>query len=131
MVGPTCSERPALDDFIAEQLQAARRVIVLWSTTAVRSEWVIEEAAEGRERNVLTPALIDTVKPPLGFRHRQAADLIGWQGDQNYPGFARLIEDITAVLREPPPRVSQQEETEARRPAARIGIIMGILSLSA
>ena len=38
------------DDFLDEQLQAARCVIVLWSRGSILSPWVRDEAAVGRER---------------------------------------------------------------------------------
>ena len=63
----------------------------------IASEWVKNEAALAAERGVLVPALIDSVRPPLEFRRRQAADLIGWDGDPAHPGFQVLIDAITST----------------------------------
>jgi hypothetical protein len=52
---------------IAEAIESARAVLVVWSNTSVDSRWVQEEADRGLERNILIPILIDNVKPPLGF----------------------------------------------------------------
>lgn len=109
------------DDYIAEQIGDARCVIVLWSAAAIASEWVVEEAAEGRHRNILAPALIETVKaPPFGFRHRQAADLVGRQGEDAHEGFKRLMADVAALLGPPagpaseePGRGEPKDEPEA------------------
>ena len=83
---------------IQEQLDKARCVIVLWSATSITRKWVIEEASEGEERGILVPVLIEKVRPPLGFRSMQAADLISWQGDTNAPAFRRLCSDIEALI---------------------------------
>ena len=90
-------------DVIAEQLGAARCVIALWSTAANASDWVLDEAEEARRRNILAPALIESIEPPLGFRRINAADLIGWQGEDIHEGFQRLLEDIGHYVRSPEP----------------------------
>lgn len=53
---------------IEEALTAADRVVVLWSKASVRSAWVLDEAAAGRDSGRLLPVLIEKVDPPLGFR---------------------------------------------------------------
>src|SRR4051794_40491275 len=40
---------------IGRALQQARCVVVAWSERSVRSDWVIQEAEEGKERGVLVP----------------------------------------------------------------------------
>lgn len=62
---------------IEEALRSADRVVVLWSKTSIRSAWVLDEAAAGRDTGRLIPVLIDPVEPPLGFRQYQAVDLSG------------------------------------------------------
>lgn len=61
---------------IERALAAAEIVIVLWSNDAIRSAWVLDEAAEGRDTGRLLPVALDGSKPPLGFRQFQtiAAD---------------------------------------------------------
>jgi formylglycine-generating enzyme required for sulfatase activity len=86
---------------IQEQLDQARCVIVLWSATSVASEWVIEEAMEGKERRVLVPVLTDRVRPPLGFRQIQTAELTGWDGEATAPTFLKLSADIEALIGAP------------------------------
>jgi hypothetical protein len=61
---------------IAEQLRSAKCVVVLWSQQSIESDWVIDEAEDGKRRGVLVQALIDDVSPPHGFRQIQAAKLI-------------------------------------------------------
>src|SRR5438067_1659094 len=56
---------------IETAVEGSDAVIVLWSEKSVRSAWVRDEAAEGRDRGCLIPVLIDAVKPPMGFRQYQ------------------------------------------------------------
>ena len=49
---------------LAQELQSMRCMVVLWSATSVHSEWVCEEAAEGRALDKLVPVVIDAVRPP-------------------------------------------------------------------
>jgi formylglycine-generating enzyme required for sulfatase activity len=87
---------------IQEQLDRARCVIVLWSTTSIARKWVIDEASEGEERGILVPVLIEKVRPPMGFRQIQSADLISWEGEAAAPVFVRLRSDIEDLAGVPP-----------------------------
>ena len=89
------------DNVIAEALTAARCVVVVWSNASIASDWVREEADEGRRRSILVPVLFDGVRPPLGFGRIQAADLGDWHGDTTTDAFRALIADITAMLGAP------------------------------
>src|SRR5271169_5915282 len=53
---------------IEEEIHKARCVVVIWSATSIESDWVVEEALEGKERGILLPVLIQKVRPPMGFR---------------------------------------------------------------
>jgi TIR domain len=88
----------AFDQAIERELEAAKSVIVLWSTHSVASEWVKNEAAVAAERGVLVPVLIDNVKLPLEFRRKQTVDLIRWRGDASDPGFRALCEGMTTAI---------------------------------
>jgi hypothetical protein len=82
------------DQVIEEALDAAKCVIVLWSSQSVASDWVRAEAAEGSRREVLVPAFIEEAKLPLEFRRLQTVNLIGWEGDRSYPEFRQLLEAV-------------------------------------
>jgi hypothetical protein len=90
------------DHVIAEALASARCIVVLWSRQSINSNWVREEAEEGRKRGILIPVLIDNVLPPLGFGRIQAADLLHWDGTKTSEAFQKLAIDITAILGPPP-----------------------------
>ena len=65
---------------IDEQLRAAHCVVVLWSAHSIDSDWVIEEAEDGKKKGALVQALLDDVTPPRGFREIHFANLRGWDG---------------------------------------------------
>jgi hypothetical protein len=87
------------DHAIEAALQKAKCVIVLWSAAAVSSQWVRSEAAEGLDRAILLPALLEPVKVPLQFRQLQAADLTNWRGNRQEPRVLRLLQDVDNLLR--------------------------------
>jgi hypothetical protein len=81
---------------IENAVESADAVVVLWSANSVRSAWVRDEAAEGRDAGKLVPVLIEAVKPPMGFRQYQTIDLGGWNGGKR---IARLSEVLDAIDR--------------------------------
>ncbi len=83
---------------IADALDTADAVIVLWSARSVESDWVRDEAGQGRERRRLVPLSIDGSKPPLGFRQYQVIDISHWHGRRNAPEIAAVERAIGAVL---------------------------------
>ncbi len=60
---------------IEASLAASDAVIVLWSQHSVVSDWVLDEAARGRDLKKLVPLSIDGTEPPLGFRQYQSIAL--------------------------------------------------------
>ncbi len=86
------------DQVIEKELESAKSVVVLWSTHSVDSEWVKTEAADARDRNVLVPAMIESVKLPLAFRRRQTANIIGWDNNSKHEGFLALCDGISNVV---------------------------------
>lgn len=90
---------------IESAVDAADAVVVLWSSNSVRSAWVRDEAAEGRDAGKLVPVLIEPVKPPMGFRQYQTVDFSGWNGGKRIPQLPQLIHaiDRLAPSGSPPP----------------------------
>jgi hypothetical protein len=89
---------------IEEALRDMRCMVVLWSTHSVDSDWVKEEAEEARALGKLIPVLIEPVKPPVGFRSIQAADLTDWDGSKESIGARQLIADLESLMGKPRPR---------------------------
>ena len=88
----------SFDETIENALNSARCIIVLWSKDSVSSRWVKTEAAEGAERGILVPALIDKVQIPLEFKRIEAADLSDWQGDSPHSEFDQLLKTVASIL---------------------------------
>jgi adenylate cyclase len=98
---------------IDQALKDAEAVVVLWSATSVESAWVQDEAAEGRDSGRLVPVLLDTCKPPLGFRQFQSVDMSRWRGGEG----AELSALLDAVATTAAPAASQPHGATAARPA--------------
>lgn len=111
------------DQVIQDALADARCVVVLWSKQSVTSDWVLEEAEEGRKRQVLVPVLIEEVVPPMGFRRIQAADLIDWNGAEASPSFKKLAADIEGILGPRPTKPKQEKRRQSERHAATGGTL--------
>lgn len=79
---------------IAAKLHAARRVIVLWSPTAVASSFVRDESARARDAGKLLPVRIEAADLPLGFGQLQTLDLIDWDGDREAAEFRAVVNEI-------------------------------------
>ena len=78
-------------DEILSQLNAASVVCVLWSDSALASEFVYDEASRAHRGGKLLPVRIGTVEPPLGFGALQTLDLLDWDGDADAPDCQELI----------------------------------------
>jgi hypothetical protein len=85
------------NETIQRELDASKCIVVLWSATSLRSPFVRDEATEGLNGR-LVPVTIENVKPPLGFRQLQAADLSEWVRKGSSQEFARFIESIRTLL---------------------------------
>ena len=83
---------------IADALDSADVVIVLWSVNSVGSDWVRDEAAHGRERHRLVPLSLDGTKPPLGFRQYQVIDFSRWRGRSQAPEIAAIERAISSAV---------------------------------
>ncbi|UPT61807.1 MAG: DUF805 domain-containing protein [Hyphomonadaceae bacterium JAD_PAG50586_4] len=109
-------------DYIEGKLTQCRAVIVLWSGSSTKSQWVREEARMGREKAKLIPVLLDGTPAPFGFGEVQAADLSAWTGDQNHADWVRFSRAVYATARgadAPPPAAPQpQAAWSAPAPAA-------------
>lgn len=65
-----------MDDYIADRLDSARCVVVLWSENSVKSRWVRGEARIAADRGILVPARIGRAQPPIDLRAIQTIDLV-------------------------------------------------------
>lgn len=91
----------SFDQIIERELDAAKCVIVLWSKSSISSNWVRVEAAEGANRQILIPIIIEDVKIPLEFRRLQTANLVNWRGSLKHLELQVVIESITELVGKP------------------------------
>lgn len=97
---------------IQQALDQAKCAIVVWSQQSVNSAWVVNEASSARKRNALVPVLIDSVEPPLEFRHLQTADLRddNPNGEREYEKLKRSVQQIVGRSARAP--INAQVETK-------------------
>ena len=69
------------DAVLGKALDEAKCVVVLWTKNSAGADWVKDEAARGKKRKILVPALLEDVDIPLGFGRIEAADLREWDGE--------------------------------------------------
>ena len=101
---------------IDEALQRADVILVLWSRLSIESDWVRDEAAQGRDRHRLVPLSLDGTLPPLGFRQIQMIDLSGWRGRADAPQLEAIRRAVaTAMGQQAPPRPSAVSPRFSRR----------------
>jgi adenylate cyclase len=98
---------------IDKALQDADAVLVLWTESSVKSAWVQDEAAEGRDSGRLVPATLNGARPPLGFRQYQSIDLGRWTGDREPQQFDALLRAIQKTGDEHPESSSAPKEQSA------------------
>jgi TolB-like protein/Tfp pilus assembly protein PilF len=105
---------------IGSALETADVVIVLWSKTSVESDWVRDEAGQGRDRHRLVPISLDGTLPPLGFRQYQTIDFSHWRGRRDAREFVALERAIATATGYAAP-VAAARKTRISRRAALIG----------
>jgi tetratricopeptide (TPR) repeat protein len=79
---------------IEQALESADAVVVAWTAASVKSAWVRDEAAAGRDRGCLIPVVLDGCAPPLGFRQYQTIDLTKWNARRGSAALQPLMEAI-------------------------------------
>ena len=90
---------------IEEALTRSDAVVVLWSACAIKSAWVKDEAAAGRDAGKLVPVSLDKAEPPLGFRQYQTIDLSTWRGRPGSAPFKALLHGIDTLTGQERPKL--------------------------
>ena len=88
----------AYADVIEERLKAAAAVVVIWSAEAVKSQWVQSEADRAREDGKLVQLNLDGAKLPMPFDRIQCADMTGWSGDLDAPGWRKVAASVADLI---------------------------------
>lgn len=85
------------------ELANSRSVMVLWSKTSSKSEWVQKEAGAGLAKTALVPIVIDKGTIPEKFSEHQATDLSNWMGERHLTEVQMLFHRLAALA--PPSRI--------------------------
>jgi len=87
----------AYAEVIEERLAKAKAVVVIWSAEAAKSEWVQSEADRARNDRKLVQLSLDAVRLPMPFDRIQCAELRGWAGETDHPGWKQVVGAIAAL----------------------------------
>lgn len=87
-------------EVIEERLKSAKAVVVIWSADAARSQWVRAEADAARQAGTLVQISVDGTVPPMPFNQIQCADLQGWSGERDAPGWCKVEGSVAALVGE-------------------------------
>jgi TolB-like protein len=79
-------------------LQDSDAVIVAWSRASVMSDWVLDEAAQGRALRKLVPVSFDGTLPPISFRQYLSVDLLDWDGTADAPHIASIVRGVEVAM---------------------------------
>ncbi|MBS0151154.1 MAG: SUMF1/EgtB/PvdO family nonheme iron enzyme [Nitrospira sp.] len=114
------------DEVIEEALDGSKAVVVVWTQTSVKSQWVKNEARKGMRRGVLFPVMpLEEVKIPLEFEHLQAAHLMDWQPEQDHAGFDQFIDDLAHKIGAPVSAEAQPKQIIGKDGASMVLIPAG------
>jgi len=88
----------SLSQSINGALETAKRVLVLWSASAIASKWVDAEALQAWEQDKLHSVwLAEDLAVRVPFNASHARNLANWDGSADFPEFHRLVADIRAL----------------------------------
>jgi len=114
----------AYSDVIQAELDAAKAVLVIWSADAAQSEWVRSEADRARAGRKLVQITVDGAGLPMPFDQIQCADLKGWDGSANAPGWRTMLASLAALTGSAPdPDIA----AATGRPARKTGLLLAVL----
>ena len=88
----------AYDEVTENALNQSPAVVVLWSPRSVQSRWVRAEATVAQRNGSFIPVMIETCTRPVMFELTQSADLIGWDGASDHPGWQTFLADVRSHL---------------------------------
>lgn len=114
---------------IDAELKSAKCVLAVWSELSAQSDWVQEEAEDGKTRGVLLPVLIDDIPIPRGFRRVQTVDLSDWDGNPKHTGWQYVIAAAKRFVQGGPIPQIKLPKTRRQKRAALIANIVSAAAL--
>jgi hypothetical protein len=100
-------------DLVMEQIGGAKAAIVVWSASAVGSEWIKAEANFARGLKRLIQASADDRPPPVPFDASQVTSISSWMGDDNHSGWTSLKSALTSLCGPAPAAAATPAEPES------------------
>ena len=85
-------------DVLEERLRAAKAVLVIWSADATRSDYVRSEASRARAMGKLVQLTVEKTPLPMPFDQFECANLVGWAGDPDAPGWRKVAASIVDLM---------------------------------
>ncbi len=107
---------------LEQQLNQASVVVVVWSSGAIKSRWVMEEANYALESSKIVPVLIDDSSPPFGFQLVDTISLRRWVAERRHSHLDQLFNRVLDYAPEDTKQTvlfGRTEELEAVRKSAR------------
>ena len=120
---PEISPGEEFDSLISRELEQAKAVVVVWTSTSVESRWVRGEARDAADRNALVPVRLDNTKLPIDFRAVHTTDLDTWAGDRASAAFLELRKALESKIGPPKKKAATRGETEPKKPAVGICVV--------
>ena len=91
----------SFDREIETAVKSAKAVVVLWSPASVESEWVREEAAVGKARDVLAAIRIAPCDLPFGFGTTHVEDIHEADFAEDHPGWLKILDRVGSLTGRP------------------------------
>ena len=88
-------------EVIEERLRLAKAVVVIWSAEAAKSQWVQSEADRARTGAKLVQLTVDGAPLPMPFDRIQCAELTGWGGEIDAPGWRKVAASVADLVGDP------------------------------
>jgi adenylate cyclase len=107
---------------IEERLRLAKAVVVVWSEDAAKSEWVQSEADQARASRKLVQLTLDGARLPMPFDRIQCADLAGWTGDVEAPGWRKVAASVAELVGAAVAAPTEAAQAPAPAPARSLSI---------
>ena len=83
---------------IEARIRDAKAVVVIWSKDAIEGTYVRAEAEVARPAGTLVQISVNGTVPPMPFNTIQFADMTGWTGDANAPGWRKVVASVSELV---------------------------------
>ncbi len=94
-------------DALREAISSAVAAVALWSPQSVEQHAIVSEADYANQTGKLINARMQNTPAPGQFRAAPTIDLTGWRGEDTFPGWRALAEQVAAkagvAVPAPPP----------------------------